>query len=111
VPEVAIMRDPDQVRVPDVVPDAWVTSYRSEQRARRHDQLAREITRVAESSRRDSWILLAASGLCVLMLLVALGAVTRLAGMSVTSVLVVLAAFGTCLWLVHRCRRGSRSEG
>jgi hypothetical protein len=108
------MRDPDQVRVPEVVPDEWVASYRNELRAQRHDHLAREVARLAESSRRGSWVLLAASGFCVLMLLVALGGVTALAdatGISAASVLVVLAAFGSCLWLVHRCRRGSRSEG
>jgi hypothetical protein len=108
------MRDPDQVRVPDVVPDGWVASYRSELRAQRHDQLAREMTRLVESSRRDSRVLLAASGFCVLMLVVALGGLSTIAGaagVSTASVLVVLAAFGACLWLVHRCRRGSRSEG
>jgi hypothetical protein len=106
------MRDPDQVGVPDVVPDDWVASYRDELRAQRHDQLAREMTRLVESSRRDSWALLAASGFCVLMLLVALGGVSALAGatgMSPASFLLVLAVFGTCLWLVHRCRRGARS--
>jgi hypothetical protein len=59
-------------------------------------------------------VLLAASGFCVLMLLVALGGLSTIAGatgMSTASVLVVLAALGMCLWLVHRCRRGSRSEG
>lgn len=107
------MRDPDRAQVPDVVPDEWVASYRNELRAQRHDQLARAMTRRAESSRRDAWALLAASGFCVLMLLVALGGVTVLAGpagRSAASVRVLLAAFGTCLWLVHRCRRGSRCE-
>lgn len=107
------MRDPDQVRVPDVVPEEWVASYRDELRAQRHDQLEREMIRLAESSRRDSWVLLVASGFCVLMLLVALGGVTALGGatgMAGPSMLVVLAAFGACLWLVHRCRRGSRPE-
>jgi Flp pilus assembly protein TadB len=106
------MRDPDQVRVPDVVPDEWVASYRDDRRAQRHEQLAREMTRLAESSQRDSWVLFVAGGLCLLMLLVALG-VTALAGpigMSARPVLVVLAVFGVCLWLVGRCRRGSRSE-
>jgi hypothetical protein len=113
-PEVATMRDPDQVRVPEVVPDEWVASHTDELRAQRHDQLMREMTRLAESSRRDSWVLLTASGFCVLLLLVALGGLTTIAdatGVSRASVLVVLAAFGACLWLVHRCRRGSRSEG
>jgi hypothetical protein len=107
------MGDPDPVHVPDVVPDEWVASYRNELRAQRHDQLAREVTRLAESSRRDTWVLLTASGFCVLMLLVALGGLSTIAGaagVSTTSVLVVLAAFGTCLWLVHRCRRGT-SDG
>jgi hypothetical protein len=107
------MRDPGQVRVPDVVPDEWVTEYRDEVRAARHEQLAREVGRLIETSRRDSWVLLAASGFCVLMLVVALAGVTtvaRPAGMSAGAVLVVVAAFSICLWLVHRCRRGSRSE-
>jgi hypothetical protein len=81
-------------------------------RAARHDQLAREVGRLVETSRRDSWALAAASGFCVLMLVVALGGVTTIArptGMSAAAVLVVLAGFSTCLWLVHRCRRGTPS--
>jgi uncharacterized membrane protein len=105
------MRDPDRVRVPDVVPDGWVASYRDELRARRQAQLAREVTRLADSSRRDSSALLAAGGFCGLMLLVALVTVRGGApGRSAVLALGVVAAFGTCLWLVHRCTAGSGSE-
>jgi hypothetical protein len=111
-----IMRDPDHVRVPDVVPDEWVARYRDELRAARHEQLAREVTRLAQASRRDSWALLVASGFCMLMLVVALVRLATItgpsgpSGPSVTSALAVLAAFGVCLWLVHRCRHRSGSD-
>jgi hypothetical protein len=106
---VVAVQDPERVRVPDVVPPKWVASYRAE-RTERHVLLVNELERLDRASRCDTSFLLAASWLCLLLLVVALGwvgTIARSAGVGVAA-LAVLSAFATCLWFVHR---GQRPEG
>lgn len=99
------MGEPRQIRVPDRVPDDWVVHYRDELRGRRHHLLTEELARIERASRRDTSILLAANSLCVLLLIGALGWAGMTARSTGTLVTVaVLAAFSTCLRLVHRSR-------
>jgi Flp pilus assembly protein TadB len=103
------MQDPDQVRVPDVVPATWVASYRDE-RTERHALMVSELERLDRASRHDTSLLLAASWLCLLLLAVTLGWIGTNASSARmwVAVSVVLSTFATCLWFVHRGRRCGR---
>lgn len=103
-------RDPEPVRIPDHVPDAWVVRYHDEWRERRDDRLAVDLARIERSMRRDTALLLGAATLCTVMLVVALGWVGAAVGLGdvevpALAVAVVLAAFWTCLRLVRRAAR------
>jgi|AntRauTorcE11897_2_1112592.scaffolds.fasta_scaffold31434_2 cytochrome c-type biogenesis protein CcmH/NrfG len=99
------------MQAPDRVPEEWVAHYRVELRGRRHHLLTEELARIERASRRDTSILLAANSPCAILLAGALswaGMIARSTGALVTVTVAVLAAFSTCVWLVHRSGAAGR---
>ena len=87
------------MQVPDRVPEEWVAHYPDELRGRRHHLLTEELARIERASRRDTSILLAG----------ALSWAGMIARSSETlATVTALAAFSTCVWLVHRSGAAGR---
>lgn len=95
--------------VPDYVPDEWTTRYAA---PRPNDPWAQQLAEIERTARRETRLLTAVAAMCGVVLLVALGW-TMLALVSdldraAVGVGVILAAFGICLWQVHRALRQHR---
>lgn len=95
--------------VPDHVPDEWAARYTD---PRPEDVWATRLAEIERSARSDTRWLTLAGVMCVLVLLLALGwagLVMRAAlAQRAVTIVVIAAAFGVCLWLVHRTHRGRR---
>lgn len=95
--------------VPESVPDEWTTRYADR---RSNDPWAERLAEIERNAQREMRLLIAAAAMCGVVLLVALGWATLALVSDVDRAAVgagvILAAFGICLWQVHRALRQHR---